>query len=128
MEEARRKNLFSHGPFRLGMMGRIFTWYVEPPPVVRLPAPRMLRPVWKGPGCDVLPRFLDSQQEMLKKVEEANGIDIGRARFYSPYHKRFIWMSLHAVFAVFIGHERRHLWQASRVREELAAASAPLSF
>jgi hypothetical protein len=115
IDEARHKGLCSHG---LGRMGRFYVWYVEPPPPIRLPAPRMLRPVLEGSSLDALPRFLRSQDLMLDRLERADGVDIAQARFISPMAS-YIRMSLYALFSVFTAHERRHLWQATNVRQKL---------
>lgn len=118
IEEARQKKLFSPGPFRLTRMGRFFVWWVEPPPVVRLPAPKPLRPQVEGPAGDALAAFLESQQWMLQRIEAASGLDLNRARVISPIAS-YIRMDLLALFCVFAGHGRRHLWQAGNVRRQL---------
>lgn len=116
--QARRKQYFSPGPFRLTRMGRFFVWWVEPPPVLRLPAPKMLRPQVEGPARAALAAFLESQQWMCERVEAANGLDLNRARVVSPLAS-YIRMDLLAFFCVFTGHGRRHLWQAENVRRQL---------
>jgi len=118
IEEARRRKLYGNGPFRLGMIGRLFVWYVEPPPAIRLPAPRPLRPLLEGPATEALPQFLKAQDRMLERVEASNGLDLARARTVSPLAS-YIRMNLLAFFRVFTGHERRHLWQAANVRQRL---------
>ena len=120
IDEARRKKLHGAGPFNIGMMGRLFVWYVEPPPAIKLPSPRVLIPMLQGPADEVLPRFLRSQQLMLQRLEAANGIHLTRARFISPFAS-FVRMNLLALFSVFTAHERRHLWQASNLRQQLEA-------
>lgn len=117
-EEARRKGLLSEGPFRLGRMGRFFVWYVEPPPVIRLPAPKVLRPLLEGRASEALPRLLESRREVLEQMDGAAGIDLVRARFVSPFAS-FVKMDLLAMFSVFTAHERRHLWQGENVRKAL---------
>ncbi len=118
IEEARRKGLLSSGPFRLTRTGRVFIWWVEPPPVLRLPAPKMVRPQVEGPAEEALAAFLESQQWMLQRVEAASGLDLNRARVISPLAS-YIRMDLLAFFCVFTGHGRRHLWQAANVRRQI---------
>ncbi|MGH9773973.1 MAG: DinB family protein [Candidatus Acidiferrales bacterium] len=120
IEDARRENLTSNGPFPLGVMGKLFVWYVEPPPILRLPAPKTLKPLLNGPASDVLPKFLGSQQSMLQRLENANGLDINRVRITSPFAS-YIRMSLFALFSVWPAHERRHVAQAAHVRQQLRA-------
>jgi hypothetical protein len=119
VEDARRQNLVGEGPFLLGLMGKFYVWYVEPPPVIRLPAPKQLRPLLGGPPSDALPGFLQSQQWMVARLESANGLDLARVRVRYPLAK-FIRMNLLAFFSVFTGHERRHLWQASNLRRQMS--------
>jgi len=124
--EARSKGLTSTGPFRLGLKGQLFVWYNEPPPVFRLPAPKVLRPRMEAAVTEALPRFLKSQMLMMERLELANGLDITRARLASPFAS-YIRMSLFALFSVFTAHERRHLWHMAKLRRQLAerAEAAP---
>ena len=124
IQEARSKGLTSEGPFRLGMKGRLFVWYNEPPPAFRLPAPKALVPKLDGGVAEALPGFLRSQAMMLERVEGANGIDISRAQLASPFAS-YIRMSLYALFSVFTAHERRHLWHMANVRRRLVEHSKP---
>ncbi len=118
IESARRQGLVGEGPFPPGLMDRFFVWYVEPPPRVRLPAPKPLRPLLKGPASEALPKFLESQRQMALRLDAARGLDLKRARVTSPIAK-WIRMSLLAFFGVFTGHGRRHIYQATQVRREL---------
>jgi len=118
MAEGRANRIHGSGPFRLGLMGRFFVWYVEPPPVIRLPAPKQLRPVLPEGPVDPLAQFLESQHQMAERLRAANGLDLNRVRITSPLAK-FVRMDLLAFFAVFTGHGRRHLWQAENVRRVL---------
>jgi len=114
--QAREMNWRSEGPFRLTMMGRLFVWYTEPPPKIRLPAPAPLKPVLQGPAAQALPLFLESQQWILQRLEASNGLDLNRARITSPLAK-FVRMDLLTIFHVCGSHGRRHIWQAGNVRK-----------
>jgi len=116
--ESRRRGFLSSGPFRLGWYGRILVWYVQPPPVIRLPAPKALIPRLQGPSEQALDQFLQSQSELLCRVDAARGLDLTRLRFPSPL-ARYIRMNLLEYFCVANGHSRRHLWQASNVRQAI---------
>lgn len=120
--EADRRGLRSVGPFRLTVMGRFFVWYVEPPPKMRLPTPKTLAPQADAPPAQILCDFASLQEQMLQRIRRANGLDLNRARFRSPF-AGFVTMDLLAFFSVFTGHERRHIWQARNVVE-----SAPASY
>ncbi len=116
--ESRQQGFLSAGPFRLGWYGRVLVWYVQPPPVIRLPAPKALRPRPDGPPEHALDLFLQSQTELLRRVEAASDIDLTRLRFSSPLAS-YIRMNLLEYFSVGNGHSRRHLWQAANVRRIL---------
>ncbi len=122
IEEARRQELVSRGPFRLGRLDRIFVWYVEPPPKIRAPAPKPLQPLVSEAVSGALTQFIASQKAMRRRLKAADGLHLTKARVTSPL-ARFIRMSLLGFFSVFIGHERRHLQQASRVRQQLSSSS-----
>lgn len=124
--DARRRHLYAEGPFFPGVMGRFYIWYVKPPVRIRLRAPKPLKPLLEGPATAALQQFLQSQQDILQRVEAANGLDLQRAWFKSPLAS-FIRMNLLTIFSVCCGHERRHLWQASKVRRELVHMPAGTS-
>ena len=122
IEDAKHRDIRGQGPFSLGFMGKLYVWYVEPPAKIRLPAPKILRPLLTGPAGDALPQFLQSQQLMTDRVAEANGLDLGKVSVASPLAS-FVRMNLLAFFSVFTGHERRHIVQASKVREKIRHAA-----
>jgi hypothetical protein len=124
--ESRRKNLLDEGPFRLGFYGRILVWYVEPPPAIRLPAPKALQPLFSGSPERALENFLALQSAMMQRLADAAGLNLVGLRFPSPLAS-YIRMNLLEFFSVFNGHSRRHLWQATNVRRELQTASIAAS-
>lgn len=120
ISEARKDGRLSDGPFRQGIMGRLFVWYVEPPPKIRLPAPKALLPTNDSdPGC-ALSGYLRSQAAMLARVVAANGVDLRRARFQSPFTS-LVRMDLLALFSVWAAHERRHIEQLRRVTKMMSS-------
>jgi DinB superfamily len=125
LAESRRRKAMAPGPFHLGWYGRTLVWYVEPPPVIRLPAPKPLRPPLSGSAENALERFLSWQATMMQRMEDADGLDLTALRFPSPL-ARYVKMNLLEFFAVFNGHSRRHLWQAGNVRRELPASILPV--
>lgn len=124
--ESRRGELLEEGPFRLGLYGRILVWYVEPPPAIRLPAPRALRPQLAGSPERVLENFLTWQAAMMQYMKDATGLNLTGLRFPSPLAS-YVRMNLLEFFSVFNGHSRRHLWQAANVRRDLPTAGEPVS-
>lgn len=120
--DARTRYLLGEGPFSPGRFGQLFVWYLEPPPKLKSPAPKNIRPILDGPAIEVLPKFLESQQSMLRRITAANGIDLAAARVTSPLSS-LVKMNLLALFMVWTAHSRRHLWQATKVRNLLRERS-----
>jgi hypothetical protein len=122
LTETRRRKRFGAGPFRLGWYGRLLVWYVEPPPAIRLRAPKTLRPALFGNPSQALDDFLRFQAVMLRRIESASGLDVTGLRFASPLAS-YVRMNLLEFFSVFNGHSRRHIWQAANVRRLLASGA-----
>jgi DinB family protein len=121
LSQAREKGLTGSGTFELGMIGKFFVVdYLEPPFRMKSKAPKVIRPILQGPASDALPQFLRSQELFLKQVDAAEGMDLGRAVFVSPFSSLFR-MKLIAAFAAIPAHNRRHLWIAGKIREKLKA-------
>lgn len=120
IEMGRTQNILGEGSFDLGVFGPLFVWYVEPPPKLKLPAPKVIRPVLQGPAANALPQFLRSQELAMQRIDLADGLDCARIAFRSPLSS-LIKMNLISYFSVMTGHQRRHLAQAMRVKSEIGA-------
>jgi DinB superfamily len=105
------------GLARPGLIGGWFVWYLEPPARVGLKtkAPRAIRPRAAPPLDDAARRFLASQDEMRASLQTYAGFDLSSVRFPNPFI-RGVRFSLATGLLVVAAHERRHLWQAWRVR------------
>jgi len=105
------------GPARPGVIGGWFVNYLEPPVKARLKskAPSAIRPR-TGPGlADAMAMFLESQDEVRRFLRTYAGIDLTGVRFPNPFIAG-VRFSLATGLHVIAAHERRHLWQARRVR------------
>lgn len=129
------KRLTGRPPFRRTLLGRWFARALEPPPGLKLPAPGRIRPrrpggpETAGPGSEPrrsredalttspLPRFLALRDRLARRLGDAKGLDIGRIRVRSPFVP-LVRVDLESAFRMVAAHERRHLWQARRVKEE----------
>ena len=118
IEEGRARGVTGGGPFKLDLMGKLFVKYLEPPYRMKTKAPGMIKPLLQGPAGEALPQFLRSQELVVKRLEAANGLDLGKVRFVSPLAS-VLKMNLLSPFAVLTSHQRRHLWQGWKVREEI---------
>ena len=121
MSEARSRGLLGRGPFRYGKLGNWFVRVMDAPPTIRFRAPRAYRPSMDLPVSEVVARFFRLQRDLISASDEADGIDLTAVRVSNPV-SRWFRMSLGQEFALTGAHERRHLWQASRVRERLVSA------
>jgi hypothetical protein len=105
------------GPAVPGVMGRFFVKKLEPPvkPSFRGRAPRNIQPRSELSLTETLESFLMSQDEVRAFLRDNEELDLARVSFQNPFLPmlRFsLATGLHAIPA----HERRHLWQAWRVR------------
>lgn len=123
IEGGRRRELRAEGPHGRSLVGRWLVRLLEPPPRPRVPAPRRIRPRPSETGRreaedrrDPLRDFLDLRPRLGQRLEAAEGLDLGRIRMSSPFIS-FVRFDLGSAFRIVAAHERRHLWQAGRVRE-----------
>ena len=120
ISEGRSKNQLAPGPFRYGWFSRWMIASMEPPPKRRMRTFKIFVPPPPGaqPLATLLPEFLKVRDELAERVRQADGLDLGSNRVVSPVTP-LLRMPLGAYFAFVMAHERRHLWQAWRVREGL---------
>ena len=123
IERGKREKKFSDGPFEIGTKGRLLIWLAEPPPKVRLPAPRSVRPPARiDDPAVLLPSFLKAQDEWERLMLESQGLDQARIKFgsvASPFRAR-----LCAAIPWMMAHQRRHLLQAENVKRQIVATTA----
>ncbi len=123
IDEGRRRGLLADGPGRRSLVGRWLVRFLEPPPGLGIPAPGRIRP--RNPEADgsetheggsSLSDFLALRPALEDRLRAADGLDLGRIRMASPF-AQFVRFDLGSAFRIVAAHERRHLWQARRVRE-----------
>jgi DinB superfamily len=112
------------GPAEPGVIGGWFVKYLEPPvkPRGKTKAPPAIRPRTSPPLADAVAAFLKSQDEVRRFLRTYAGIDLRGVRFPNPFI-RGVRFSLATGLHVIPAHERRHLWQAWRVRRAAEGAS-----
>lgn len=116
-QRARARGRHRRGPARPGIIGRWFVRTLEPP-VTRLfsvKAPGAIRPRPSPALADALSAFLASQQEVRAFLRTSADLDLAGVSFPNPL-VRGVRFSLATGLHVIAAHERRHLWQAWRVR------------
>ena len=111
------------GPALPGFVGQWFARTMEPPVKApfKMKAMRNIQPGTSPSLADALARFLASQDEVGNYLRTNADLDLAGIRFPNPLVPG-IRFSLATGLHVITAHERRHLWQAWRVRR--AAESA----
>ncbi len=122
--EAKAKGLTGTGPFAYGLIDRLMIRAMEPPPRFRTRSPKVVRPAGHTTRDReaVMREFMEWQDRFAARIQEADGLELSRARVQSPFG-RWLTYSLGGAFAIALAHERRHVWQAKQVRNDLERAS-----
>ncbi|MFN2387852.1 MAG: DinB family protein [Thermoanaerobaculia bacterium] len=116
LAEARAAGGRRRWPYRAGWIAGMYIRSVEPPVRrLRFRSPKAFRPHSETELTDAVPRFLRLQEDLARRVEESEGVDVSGIRMGSPVVRRFK-MSMAEWFAFLAAHQRRHLWQARNVR------------
>lgn len=116
--DARAENKFSDGNYKLGIIGKLLKWSIEPPPRIRVKAPAPFTPINVGKASEVVPLFIHYQQRLIELLEDANGLALNKIKVVSPFDKRVKYNSF-AVFHILTAHQRRHFWQAEQVKKTI---------
>ena len=120
---ARTRGRYRWRPARPGWVGRCFVSSLEPPARwwSRLKAPRIIRPRAAPPLAEAYASFVASQAEVRAFLRACADLDLAGVRFPNPL-VRGIRFSLATGLHVIAAHERRHLWQAWRIRRAMERA------
>jgi len=115
LTEGRRRR----GPARPGVIGGWFVRSLEPPvkALLKLKAPGKIRPRPSPPLGDAMDAFVASQRDVMAFLREYADIDLAGVLFPNPFITG-VRFSLATGLHVLAAHERRHLWQAWRVRRD----------
>ncbi len=122
LEASRMMGLRGEGPFVLSSFGRLIVWRMDARPIIKMQAPVILRPRLLNSPALELQHFLISQVAIRQRIADADGLDLSAFRFRSPVASYFR-VNLLEFFSAFNAHSRRHLWQASNVRQAMLAAT-----
>lgn len=124
--DGKKEEVFGQGPFKLGVRGRLLVWIAEPPPKFRMRAPKaVVPPVSVGDPSQLLASFLKTQDEWERLWSEAQGLDMASLNigprlslFRCRLSASFLWM---------MAHQRRHLLQAEKVKQQILSGSSSSS-
>lgn len=105
------------GPYKMDWRGRLLKWILEPPYRTRVKTLPSLEPGIQDPA-QVLPAFLSSQTELAGAMEPWSGRALDKVWMTSPFNKHMRY-NIYSLFNVVAAHQRRHIWQAQRVRTQI---------
>lgn len=119
LKRGRENKIVGRGPFEAGLFARMFKFLAEPPPKVRLRAPRKVAPpAVSGDPAAVVADFIRFRGEWERLVEESDGLDLARITIPSLF-PRLPRLRVGGAIAWMLAHDRRHLWQAENVKRAL---------
>ena len=100
------------------LAGRFLTWMMEPPVRIRVPTRPEFTPRDTVSRPRTMAAFAAAQAAIQQQIRAMDGLDITTIRVTSPFNKS-VKYSAYSALHILAAHERRHLWQAERVREAL---------
>jgi DinB superfamily len=122
LDASRNQKLHSPGPFTLNLYGRLLVWRMESRPILKMRAPKAIRPRLLGSATSELDHFLIAQAALRQRILDAEGFHLTAIRFPSPLAS-CLRVNLLEFFSLCNAHSRRHLRQATRVRQALPSSS-----
>jgi DinB family protein len=124
IEQGKNGKILGTGPFGLGFWGRLLTWFAEPPPKIRLRAPKGIAPkVETDDPAKIISEFMRCQDEWARLLREAEELDQRKIKVPGLF-PGLPTLRLSAPIPWMLAHERRHLWQAENVKQQLAIDSS----
>ena len=124
LETSRNLKLHSPGPFQLNLYGRLMVWRMESRPILKMRAPKAIRPRLLDSSASELDHFLLAQAALRQRIQDAEGFHLTAIRFPSPLAS-CLRVNLLEFFSLCNAHSRRHLRQANRVRRALPSSTLP---
>lgn len=113
--DARARGLKSDGPFAFPLFERWAIRTNDAPAKMRFKAPKGVQPSPNLSLDQVRTEFVRWQDELSKRIHEADGLDLRRAKEVFPFWP--LKWSLGTLMLMMISHERRHIHQAREVRQ-----------
>lgn len=123
IRSARQRGITGEGPYRYGWISRWFVGSMEPPPKRKFKAPSIYVPPPSAKLAEAMADYNAGLDKMAAFARQADGLDLAKVKTALPVAPKLLRMPLGARFALFTAHDRRHLWQASRVREQVRNGS-----
>jgi len=117
VHEARRAGRSRSGPIRSSWFGRAFIASLEPPPRIKTrTSRRTVPPAERRYKADVWPAFVRFHAHLRTSIASMADVDLNRATFPNPFLGPMVRMRAGTGLRILAAHDRRHVWQAARVR------------
>ena len=115
------KQVYVEKQFKMDLLSRFLKWTLEPQPIslFKIKTTERFQPIDTEPLSEVLPTFLALQEQLKVSVDAANGLPLDQIIVVSPFIN-YIKYNLLSCFHLLLAHERRHLWQAEKVKEAIS--------
>jgi hypothetical protein len=113
---ARRRGSRRRGLIRPGLPSRWFVRSLDAPPRRKFAAPAKIVPTLDKTGRQAADELRHEHARVQALLREAAELDLNRTRFINPFIP-LLRFTLGTGFMVLAAHERRHLWQATRLRQ-----------
>ena len=117
IRDARSRQWYSQGPFRIGFFAERLIRATEPPVRWKRSAKHKFVPPSDQPIGLVVPGILDLQEQLIARLGLANGLNLARIRVTAP-GRPLLRLNFYELLVFLAAHERRHLEQAWRVRRD----------
>ena len=118
IERGIERAMFGGRDFHPNWFGRLLIASMEPPPRRRMRAAKQIVPHHVEGRGRLAAEFDAMHQALIERIRKATSLDLSRVKLRSPIMP-LLRMPLGTCFAFLLAHERRHLWQARQVRQEL---------
>lgn len=111
----------SPAKLKADLLGRALAWFLEPPYRIRAKTGAAFVAGADLPKAAVMEKWDRCHRELDALLDRSRGVAIDRVKIVSPFDPRGrMKYSVYSSFLIIAAHERRHLWQASRVVQAAA--------
>jgi hypothetical protein len=104
--------------YRPDLVGRMLTWYLEPPYRRRDKTLPAYEPAEQLDPAAVLASFTAGNRDICARLAAVNGTALDAVKVASSFNPK-IRYNLYSMFLILAAHQRRHLWQAEQVKQRL---------
>lgn len=121
IKSAREKGITGNPEIKFGWFGKMLRMIgLEPPPKKNVNSPKPFKPRnTEGEKLNrekVISDFISLQDTLLKAIEDSDGLELNKVKFPNPV-TNLIRVRLGDFLDFTASHQRRHLWQAGKVKE-----------